>query len=221
MKTMTLATAVALLALGGPNLFADTIAYVVPTGTVGNQFLPGGQPQSLGMDFNVNSDIYITSLGVFDSGSDGLSSTLTAHIYDRDTQQSLAQLTFTSGQPGTLVGGSRFLTLDTSLLLPAGFHGVIAVDYLTSSNERNGNRRVSSGNWTTDEGGGLISFVGTGRIGYAGVGGARFPSLIEQSNSPDVYASGTFTFVAVPEPSAYALWGLAAGGLAMVCHRRR
>ena len=221
MRTTILAVTIVLLALGGAKTTADTIAYVVPTGTVGNQTLPGSQPQSLGLDFNVNSDIYITSLGVFDSGSDGLRSALTARLYNRDTREQLAALTFTPTTAGTLVGGSRFLTLDSALLLPAGFHGVIAVDYLTFNNEANGNRRVSVGNWTTDSGGGLISFVGSGRIGYAVGGNPVFPGFIETSPSPDVYAAGTFTFVAVPEPSTYALLSLGIGGLMYVSRRRR
>ena len=43
------------------------IAYDVPSGTVGNQDFSG----PLGMDFDVEADITITRVGVFDSGSDG------------------------------------------------------------------------------------------------------------------------------------------------------
>ena len=221
MRIITITSITALLACGAFTLSADTTAYVVPAGTVGNQFLPRNEPQSLGLDFNVNSSIFITSLGVFDSGSDGLSSILTAHIYDRDTHLSLVEVTFTPQAPGTLVGGSRFLTLDNPLMLPAGFHGVIAVDYLTSSNEGNGNRRTSAGNWTTDDGGGLISFVGSGRIGYSSGNGPVFPGLVDQSPSADVYASGTFTYVAVPEPSTVALLSLGVGGLLFALRRNR
>jgi len=188
---------------------ADTIAYVVPVGTIGNQLLPAGQAQSLGMDFDVNSGIVITGLGVFDSGGDGLRSPLTAHIYDRDTRISLAQLTFTPANPGNLIGGSRFLPLAVPLQLLPGFHGVIAVDYVNSMNELNGNLRVSSGGWTTDSGGGLISFVGSGRHGLMGAG-AGFPDIIETACPANCYAAGTFQFVPVPEPSTWLL--LAVGG---------
>lgn len=221
MRILNLTTTIALLGLAAAPLTADTIAYVVPTGTVANQILPGRAPQTLGLDFNVNSGIYVTSLGVFDSGSDGLSSVLTAHLFDRATGESLADLTFSPNQPGTLVGGSRFLTLETALFLPAGFQGVIAVDYLSANNEGNGNRRTSDGNWSTDDGGGLISFVGSGRIGYANGSSAVYPTVIDSSPYPDVYAAGTFTFVAVPEPSTTALFVGGLGGMALMIRRRR
>lgn len=219
MRIITITSITAFLACGAFTLSADTTAYVVPTGTVGNQFLPGNEPQSLGLDFNVNSAIYITSLGVFDSGSDGLSSSLTVHIYDRDTHLSLIELTFTPQNPGTPIAGSRFLTLDNPFALQAGFHGVIAVDYITANNEANGNRKVSPGDWTTDDGGDLISFVGTGRHSFMGEG-AIFPGTIEDGNWPDVYASGTFTFVAVPEPSTLALLSLGMVGIGMAWRRK-
>ena len=93
-----------------------TIAYAVPSGTVGSQNFGG----PLGMDFDVNQPIAVTELGVFDSGSDGLSVQLGAALYNRDTQALMAQLTFAAGTTGTLIGGSRFLPLSTPLFLPAG-----------------------------------------------------------------------------------------------------
>src|SRR5262249_34079475 len=84
----------------------STIAYQVPAGTVGQQAFGG----PLGMDFDVQQTIAITRLGVFDSGSDGLSLPLTARIFNRDTQTQLAALSFPAGTPGQLVDGSRFLS---------------------------------------------------------------------------------------------------------------
>lgn len=202
MRNTILAATLALFTIGGTRLNAQpTIAFQVPTGTEGNQFLPGDAPQTLGLDFDVNEDITIFSLGVFDSGSDGLSSVLTVHVYDRDTQESVAQLTFTPRRDGRLIGGSRFLPLHRPLRLPAGFHGVIAVDYITDNNEMNGNLRVTEGPWTMDDGDGLISFVGSGRIGYTTPGAPGvFPNIIEDSPSPNVYAAGTFIFAPTKGP---------------------
>ena len=174
---------------------AQTTAYVVPSGTVGNQDL-SSVPQSLGMDFDVNSPISITSLGVFDSGGDGLAGPLRAHIYNRDSQASLASLDFTPSQPGTLVGGSRFKPLSNPLVLPAGFHGTVVVDYLTNQMELNGNWGHGAGSWTTDSGGGLISFVGSARTTVSGIG---YPGVAD-AGPANRYAAGTFLFTAGSGP---------------------
>jgi hypothetical protein len=96
-------------------------AYDVPADTVGNNT----DAHTLGMEFNVNQPIEVTSLGVFDSGGDGLKVPITATLYDRVTHLALAQVVFQPGS-GTLVGGSRFLPLDKPITLLPGFQGVIA-----------------------------------------------------------------------------------------------
>jgi hypothetical protein len=61
-------------------LEAQVIIYDAVEGTVGNQEFGG----SLGMDFEVNSDIVVTDLGAFDSGSDGLFLPIMVEIWIRD-----------------------------------------------------------------------------------------------------------------------------------------
>src|SRR3954452_23501589 len=113
---------------------APAISYQVPGSTVGNQSFGG----PLGMDFDVNQAVVVTQLGVFDSGSDGLQSPLTATLYNRDTMQQLAQVPFAAGNTGTLGAASRFLSLSSPLLLPAGFHGTIVAEGYGAA-EPNGN----------------------------------------------------------------------------------
>lgn len=185
-------------------------AYIVPFGTVGNQILPVSQTQSLGNDFDVQSPIVIKSLGVFDSGGNGLVGTLVARIYNRDTKESVASLVFTSADPGVLIGGSHFKDLPTPLILPAGFHGVCSVAYLgTTALEPDGNLRVGPGDWTTNDGGGLISFVGMGRHSYMGTGDT-YPNIVDPAPAPNNFAAGTFTFAAAPvctpPPSGLVSW---------------
>lgn len=181
-------------------------SYQIPSGTIGNQQLPPSESQTLGNDFNVNAPIQILSLGVFDSGGDGLLGTMVARIYDRDTQLSLASITFT-GSDGVLIGGSRFLNLPTPLTLSAGFHGVVSVAYLGSPLEPDGNLRMGPGNWTTDDGGGLISFVGEGRHSWSGSGDV-FPDFVDPAPAPNNFAAGTFTYSAVPEPSVFSIFAV-------------
>ena len=161
------------------------------------------------MDFNVLGEpIVVDQLGVFDSGSDGLATTLTAHIYDRnDTAAPLATLTFTPGDPGTLVDGSRFKDLIDPLNLPAGFEGTIVAEGYNGA-EPNGNAGAGVPVWSSDTYN-LLEFVGGGRFGTAGL----FPGTAD-GGPANRYAAGTFRFsteaatAAVPEPSTVAIWTL-------------
>jgi hypothetical protein len=193
---------------------SSIIAYQVPTGTVGNQDWYG----SLGMDFNVNQDIRILSLGAFDSGSNGLSRQITVRLYNRANQSLLAESIFNIGNTGILDGGSRFLDLAIPLTLQSGFQGsIVAFGY--GSGEPNGNKG-NSGNWFTNDGGGLLSFVGSGRYS----GSTNFPTIID-GGPPDRYAAGTFKYEAVtapiPEPSTVLLIGMGLLGIGVFNMRRK
>lgn len=171
-----------------PNPTRAGIAYVNPEFKEGNQGNFGG---SLGMDFNVDRPVQITQLGVFDEYSDGLSLTLHAAIWDRKTTNELVNLEFTPEEPGDLVGGSRFKTLSTPLVLPAGFQGTI-VAYGYGALERlfnTGNRPEDVAQLQTFDGASL-TFVGLGR--WAATPGA-FPDTAD-GGPANRYAAGTFYF---------------------------
>lgn len=177
----------ATLALGALSAVAaaGTIAYQVPAGTVGNQTYGG----PLGMDFNVNGPVIVTHLGVFDSDSNGLSRPLSAYLWNRtSTATPLVTAGFTGAVPGTLVGGSRFKPLATPILLSAGFQGTVSADGY-GAGEPNGNS--GSPVWTTDTGGGLLSFVGTSRYGTTP---GTYPGTAD-GGPANRYAAGTFAFV--------------------------
>jgi hypothetical protein len=162
------------------------------------------------MDFDVNFGVQITSLGVFDSSGDGLIGTLQARLYDRDTELSVADLVFTAGSPGILLDGSRFLNLATPLILSPGFHGVISVAYLGDPVEMNANSAGGTPIYTTDNGGGLISFIGVARHSDPGTGDL-FPNVLD-GGPENRYAAGTFIYSAVPEPTMMGLFLLGAVG---------
>jgi len=196
-------------------------AIQTPAGTIGNQQLPDDQTQASGDDFDVNSPIAVYSLGVFDSGTNGISGTLVARIYDRTTETSIASISF-SGTDGTLSGGFRFINLTTPLVLPAGFEGVISAAYLGSPLEPDGNaREPGSISWTGDTGGGLISFVGEGRHSFEGTGDV-YPDITDPSSNPINFASASFTYSAVPEPGTGELiaFTMPILGLAMYAWRK-
>ncbi|MGO9622774.1 MAG: PEP-CTERM sorting domain-containing protein [Desulfobaccales bacterium] len=185
---------------------ADYTAYDVPAPTSGNQSWTG----SLGMDFNVQSPVTITALGVYDSGQDGISGTLYAVIYNRDTGQPVTKtLSFTTSNPGTLNDGSRFLTLTFPVTLVPGNYSVVSWGY--SASDLNGNLGFPGlAPSTMNTGGGLISFVGSARFSAPGTGGV-YPTGPNgySSNSLDTgpvnrYYAGTFEFAAGPPVSTIA-----------------
>jgi len=192
MKAAALLLAVAAMASA---VLADTIAYVVPKGTSGNQNYTG----ALGMDFDVNSDIVVTQLGVFKgcAGFDDLHAPLQARLYQRDDIDPtnsilMATIDFPIADPGTVMDSSLFKPLPTPITLPAGFTGtIVASGYGNAENNGNGygNQTVS---WTTDDGGGLISFIGGGRYGNDPT---AFPGTPD-GGPVNRYAAGTFIFKA-------------------------
>jgi hypothetical protein len=203
-----------------PSLRAQVIAYSVTSGTVGNQDVGG---EALGLDFDVNSAIIVNQLGVFDSGSNGLSRFLTAQLYNRDTQLPVTPLiTFSAGSgpsSGTLIDGSRFLDI-APVSLPAGFHGSIVASHFDNVELIFNSFGSTNTTSTLNTGGGLIAFVGGGRIS-AGLPDV-YPTSID-GGPVNRYDAGTFTFTvsAVPEPAGIILAAVAAVCGALVLRRRR
>ena len=159
------------------------VSYIVNAGQTGNQ----QHPYNLGMDFDVNTTVTITHLGVFDEGSDGLTRPLIATLYNRADSTIVAQLNFPVGATGTLIGGSRFLALPSPIVLPAGFVGVISAEGY-GAGEQNGNGMGIP--WSTNSAGGALTFVGGGRYSLApGV----YPANGD-GGPANRYAAGTFLF---------------------------
>lgn len=182
-------------------------AHTIAAATVGGQTYAG----SLGMDFDVLRPIEVTDLMCFDSGSNGLSRTITTVLWSRnqngtpgstadDTQGTvLASMVFDAATPGTLIGGQRFKPLAAPITLPAGSYTICAYNY--GAGEPNGNSAAF--NSGTNTGGGAIQFVGTSRYGVTAP-----PASVAASwpGSPDGgpaarYGSGSFRF---REPAAFA-----------------
>jgi hypothetical protein len=177
-----------------------TTAYVIGAGTVGTQSYAG----ALGMDFDVRRPVQVTDLACFDSGSNGLSRTITVVLWSRnpngtpastadDTAGSvLASQTFTAAAPGELVGGQRMKPLAAPVTLDPGSYTIVAYNYGTTEPNGNSNAFASS----AQTGGGALEFVGTSRYG-----GGSAPSSPAASwpGTPDGgpaarYAAGSFRF---------------------------
>jgi hypothetical protein len=102
-------------------------------------------------------------------------------------------LTFTAANPGALVESSRFKPLPLPLALKPGSYSIVAYGF--NSQNRNGNLGTGDAHlWTTDNGGGLLAFVGSGR--YNGAVGTLPPT--PDGGPADRYAAGTFEFLPAP-----------------------
>lgn len=187
-----------------PSPRAGGIAYVVPPGTVGNQAFGG----ALGMHFDVDRPVFITRLGVFDSGGDGLFLPISARLYNRDTLEVVASLAFEPGDEGELIDGSRFKNLAAPLALPAGFHGMIVASGY-GAEEMNGNTGALDLGLTTFDGA-CLRFVGTSSFGLDGAGIADTPD----AGPANRYAAGTFAFVPNVPPGGLTI-APSAGGVVL------
>ncbi len=168
---------------GGPGL----IVYNAEEGTLGNQNFNG----ALGMDFELSSDITVTELGVFDSGSDGLVLPITVELWERDEDfgvEVLATLDFGPGNEGVLEGGHRFKFLPQPFNLSAGSYTIVTTGYGEGEPNVNtgGNPAADYGLFTNDAGG-VITFVGGSRWGDAG----EFPGNAD-GGPAQRYGGGTF-----------------------------
>ncbi|NWG72889.1 MAG: hypothetical protein HXY23_14975, partial [Parvularculaceae bacterium] len=104
--------------------------------------------------------------------------------------------------PGELIGGSRFKTLSTPLVLPAGFQGTIAA-HGYGEGERlfnTGGRPEDVARLATFDGSSLL-FVGTSA--YSTTPG-EFPDAPD-GGPANRYAAGTFYFEPVSEPPVLAI----------------
>jgi hypothetical protein len=181
---------------------AGTIALDNPVGT-GNQVFGG----SVGMDFETGLEpLQVTHLGVFDSDQDGFATARTVAIYDRtNTAAPFATLTIPAGTTSTLINGSRFVPVASSVTLPAGFKGSIVVNDVSTDSIRNNG--VSPGPLSTiNMGGGLLNFVGGGRFG----GVAGFPATAD-GGPANRYQAGTFQYQAASANPKFVAYSVASG----------
>ena len=74
---------------------------------------------------------FVTQLGVFDSGANGLNGTITSQLWRNDVSPpvKVAELIFDTANPGTLIAGNRFKPLATPLFLTPGTYTISAFGY--------------------------------------------------------------------------------------------
>jgi hypothetical protein len=220
---------VLLLLTGMGQVRANPIQAYFTADATGNQ--PWGG--NLGLDFNVNSTITVTALGAFDSGGLGFAPGITVGIFRRlpgavdpsgDHLGALLDSVTIVGTAGTVSGNYRLVTLGSPLVLGPGFYDITAVGFNGTNLDLNENFNDGSLIQTND-GSGLLSFVGSGR--YDGNGTLDYPffTTLQQgaNTSAHVFGGGSFLFQpgAVPEPATLTLLAIGAAGMGTYGWRRR
>lgn len=157
----------------------------------------------LGYEFVSSNDILLTSVGILDNASDGLSSPHTITIWD-DAGNSVLQLLVPAGG-GELDSGFRYLDINP-FTLTADTKYVIGVNYFGNNQDEIAVAEMST------------QFVLDPTITILG-GRSRIGSLgIPLDDTSDVYFGPNFRFSNVPLPGA--VW-LMLSGLAVLGVRKR
>lgn len=154
-------------------------------------------PFALGLEFTVNSNVYVTQLGAYDStigGSGaGFGTSVQVGIYSEASQSFLPQTATFSGTVGTVVGSYRFQGIP-ALALPPGNYIVVAAG-LGVPGTPLWNARIAG---TTpsliqlNTGGGTLTL---GRSMYAMSSGSQLTPVIFTDMGPNPqYAAGSFMF---------------------------
>ena len=170
-----------------------TAAYHSPLGMSGNQAFRG----SVGLDFVVERPIEVTSLGIFDDGSNGFFSRLRVRLWSRDDggtpddrrdDQGLEELASATlrGSRSPLIGGTRYALLNAPVQLQPGAYSIVATGFSTLDRNAVGFAGAGVTELADTD---AIRFVGS-RLGLPT---ADFPNVVGLG-PPNHYGAGSFTF---------------------------
>lgn len=162
---------------------------------------PGAGSQSnyvLGMDFDVLSAVTVTQLGAFDNNGDGFSTdVIQVGIFDMSGTLVGTSVALT-GTAGTLVGGSRFLSVTTPFVLAPGRYSIVAAGFTDTT--KSGNTGFGDATSFNNVGGSLQLVAGGGRWDVGTT--FQLPTSGSYPQADPVFQAGTF---AVPDGGMTAL----------------
>lgn len=188
------------MSFGRARAQTHTIAFVSPAPSQGNapQY-PHDGPWVNGLDFKVVAPTTIYSLGAFDSLQDGVYfKPVTVTIFNATTGLKVTpEVVFSTDDPGTLMGGSRFKSIPSVTLNP-GTYSVVAAYY--GWDQGSGEPFIDV--WWGNGGGVPVFYDGSGgpaadqRTGYRFDVGTtlRLPTDAGWSFPVPVFGCGTFEF---------------------------
>jgi hypothetical protein len=169
-----------------------------------------GSPWTLGWKFTVNSPSVVESLGVYDSGQDGLVGSAQVGLWLATGGDPLVQTTVPSGTAATLDGHFRFAPIAPTPLDPG-------TEYIVGS--------YLPGELATALFGGngvVAPHVNVIDARYSSTGSAAFgfPGFTDPGTDGAAFLGGNFQLTPVPLPAALWLFGSGIAGLAAWQRRR-
>ena len=215
------AGAIGLTLVGVPNeAKADAFALTNPV-TGGPSYGLAQWGQSVSLEFTVTAPVTVSALGLFSSaaynGSTGAAFTMLdyATLYDVTTSTKIAQVSFNTGDVGTLIAGTYSYS---KAVAPVTIGGSDV--YAISAFYTNGIDLFASGTGGTSPGSvadtsGLVNFLANGYLATTGDQNTIPGTLVDAGVAPR-YGAATFAFSAttsVPEPSSLAILFVGAAGL--------
>jgi hypothetical protein len=181
------------------------------TSVEGTHFTSGGD-QLYGWIFSVNTPITVTSLGVYDENSDGLSISHDVGIYRQSDQLLLGSTTVPSGTAGTLLDTFRFESVSPFSLATGTYVIVMTMPQGTSD--------LQVADATTFTTASEITYINSA---FDSGSALAFPNpAFNGAFAPGMFGPNfTFSDSSVPEPSTYSALGLGLTALLLLARRAK
>jgi hypothetical protein len=184
-------------------------------GTIGNQ--PPNGAFNVGVKFNVDSPITVTSIGIYDSGQNGIVGDLTAFLFSIPAAGSPLELESATfhGSNYVYVGHYAYQTFNIPLTLGVGTYYLGGIGWSTNDPEHNG---FYSGNDESFVVSTLVTFLSAP---YDPDNGTKFVPASDETGR-NYFESANIQFdAATPLPATLPLFATGLGVLGLMGRRRK
>jgi len=186
----------------GINAVADEVA--ITLGQFGGYSSSSSVSETIGWHFQVNTNIVVTQLGLWDQGGNGLNFPHRIGLWG-NSQQLLSSVMIFAGSSATLINDFRYVPISSITLIPGNTY-VIGAYYSKTSTEPRIYQKPTP--FTTSP---YINWDGAADTDWTDPSGLTFPSWNDSEGLSGAFGP-SFTFI-VPEPSTSALLWVGLAGL--------